>query len=750
MAHEPLRTALHHLRRAIQSPEAVVSDARLVERFVTARDEAAFELLVRRHERLVLSVCRRVLRDGPDAEDAFQATFLVFVRKAASIGKRESVAAWLYKVAYRVALRARAGSARGARHERPGADLPSLAAPEAPDAAWRELRPLLDQEVNRLPEKYRRPVVLCYLESRTYDEAARELGCSRGTVSTRLTRARELLRRRLARRGLALSVALLTTLLIERPAAAGVPAGLADGAVRAALLVAAGRAADGLVSAKVVSLMEGALHAMVATKRKVLAGILLAVAVAGAGTGTLTYRAFAAGQDQDPNRAAARPYNVLEGTDQVTPPLRKAPAEPPAAFGWRERAVLTDNTDNVLSVTFSPDGKRLASANLDGVADLWDVASGKLVRRITTERLYSTAFSPDGRVLATAGNKRSGLGVVQVWDLGTGRQVSALAGNPGAFDAVAFAPDGRLLATGSRDGTVRLWDVAQNREQQSLTLQGPSLPILAVTFSPDGKRLAAASGEEVVRPDGRPGAVTLWDVASGKVATIRGQDGTVAAVAFSPDGKTLVSAGADKTVRLWDPATGKELRQFAGTNGFIRRVAFSPDGKLLASTSTDGAVRLWDVATGKLILTLRGSVNGPTSCVAFSPDGRFLAAGGHTDKGGGYVILWERVPVTPRLVQPGMPPLTVAGHSAPANRLERLLQDMLQSQRSDQQIVDGLFLATLARYPSDTERKFVLDSLDRHKDRGAAFAEVLATLTNSREFRTNVEALEKHLAERKR
>lgn len=208
----PLRRILQQCRRvADRSDAGEVSDAELLERFVTHSDPAAFELLVRRHERLVWGVCRRVLRGTQDAEDAFQATFLAFLRKAHSIKNHTSVAGWLYRVAYRVAIRASAGRALLSQRERQGVDLSAVAASDDPTSAavWRELAPVIDDVVNRLVEKYRLPVVLCYLEGRTYEEAARELRCPKGTVSIRLTRAREMLRARLAERGLAVPGMLL-------------------------------------------------------------------------------------------------------------------------------------------------------------------------------------------------------------------------------------------------------------------------------------------------------------------------------------------------------------------------------------------------------------------------------------------------------------------------------------------------------------------------------------------------------------
>jgi RNA polymerase sigma factor (sigma-70 family) len=174
-------------------------DAQLLDRFVERRDEVAFELLVWRHGPMVLGVCRRILQNPHDAEDAFQASFFTLARKADSIARRDSVGAWLYRVAYRIALRARARRARLAQREQPLGDLPvaEVGCEPADLLAWRELRPVLDAEISRLPEKYRAAFVLCYLEGKTNEQAAEQLGCPKGTVLSRLSRARERLRKRL-------------------------------------------------------------------------------------------------------------------------------------------------------------------------------------------------------------------------------------------------------------------------------------------------------------------------------------------------------------------------------------------------------------------------------------------------------------------------------------------------------------------------------------------------------------------------
>src|SRR5262245_42823379 len=186
-------SVLHYLRRVVDTARVGgLTDGQLLGRFVASRDEAAFEVLVWRHGPLVLSVCRRVLGKEHDAEDAFQATFLTLARKAGSIGRREAVGSWLYKVAYRVALAARCKNARIASHEKPLHDVvaadPSV---ESPNSDWRAV---IDEEILRLPSRYRIPFVLCCLEGKTVDEAAKELGCPRGTVGTRVARAKARLR----------------------------------------------------------------------------------------------------------------------------------------------------------------------------------------------------------------------------------------------------------------------------------------------------------------------------------------------------------------------------------------------------------------------------------------------------------------------------------------------------------------------------------------------------------------------------
>ena len=247
-------------------------DADLLERFCQSRDEAAFEVLVWRHGPMVLRQCRRLLRHTQDAEDAFQATFFTLARKAGSIGRGDRLAGWLYRVAYRIALAARVRTARRHRYEQAGTVEVATA---ADDSAGRELYAALVEEIDRLPEKYRLPVVLCYVQGLSVAEAGQQLGCPKGTVGTRLAWARTRLQDRLARRGLTLGG--LLAVVLAGDAGAAVPATLAQAAVSVGLTLAT----DGAVPASVSSLAHGVWKAMFWTKVKMATVVMLALAVTG-------------------------------------------------------------------------------------------------------------------------------------------------------------------------------------------------------------------------------------------------------------------------------------------------------------------------------------------------------------------------------------------------------------------------------------------------------------------------------------
>jgi RNA polymerase sigma factor (sigma-70 family) len=304
-----LGNAIRDLRRAALVRDAgEMDDEELLERFVAGHDEAAFEALVRRHGPMVLGVCRRLLRHVQDVEDAFQATFLVLVRKAGSIARRELLGNFLYGVACRTASKARVAAARRCRHERQVSDM----AGEEAEAVGSDVLALLDEELSRLPEKYRSAIVLCDLQDRPRGEAARRLGCPLGTVSSRLARGREILRNRLARRGVTFTVAALAAVLTGK--ASALPPALVASTVQASLLYAAGA---GAVSAPVAALTEGVLKTMFLAKLKIVTTVVLALGIA-VGAGLLLHARpaddrQAARSDEKPKTkaTAARPTRQL-------------------------------------------------------------------------------------------------------------------------------------------------------------------------------------------------------------------------------------------------------------------------------------------------------------------------------------------------------------------------------------------------------------------------------------------------------
>jgi RNA polymerase sigma factor (sigma-70 family) len=316
MATNPTSKLSQQLRRAaLLGDEAGLTDGQLLGGFVEHGDEAAFAVLVRRHGPMVLGVCRRLLGSLHDAEDAFQATFLVLVRKAAAIQSRETVANWLYGTAYNTALKARAVRARRRTREVSAAALSDPTAAPQPDRRP-ELQPLLDRELSRLSDKYRAPVVLCDLQGKTRKEAADQLGWPEGTVSSRLARARALLARRLTRQGVALSAGAPLGALSESTASAGVPASLVASTVQAASLILGRAVAGGAISANVAALTEGVLRAMWLSKLRWISLVLLIGGLVSAGA-----------------VASARAWTNagVEGAQQEARPAAETPAKDRAA-----------------------------------------------------------------------------------------------------------------------------------------------------------------------------------------------------------------------------------------------------------------------------------------------------------------------------------------------------------------------------------------------------------------------------------
>jgi RNA polymerase sigma factor (sigma-70 family) len=297
-------TLLAYLRRLVGAAENDDSDAELLERFAAQQNETAFEALLHRHGPLVWNVCRRTLADEHAAEDAFQATFLVLVRKARSVSKKASIRSWLHGVALRVALRARQQEQLRRCRER---ETPTR---HLGEASWQDVRPILDEEIQRLPEKYRLPIILCYLEGHTNEEAARVLNCPRGTIAMRLARARERLRSRLIRRGVTLSAGTLTAWLTDNAMSATMSPLLLAQTAKCVLM--------GAVSGPIATLTEGVLHAMFMSKIKMAtAFVLMLAAITGAGAGAYYLRAQAPPKEFEP------PQGYVELLKDLEKPLKR-------------------------------------------------------------------------------------------------------------------------------------------------------------------------------------------------------------------------------------------------------------------------------------------------------------------------------------------------------------------------------------------------------------------------------------------
>jgi RNA polymerase sigma factor (sigma-70 family) len=570
MANSPV---LHYIRRLLASPPAVPwTDHQLLEHFVRENDQLAFEALVKRHGPLVQRVCMRVLHDHQAAEDAFQATFLVLARKAASIAKRELLANWLYGVAYRTALRARS---RARRWLNTGQAEPVGASSAFSEASIRELCKILDEEINSLPSRFRGPFLLCYLEGRTRDQAAKQIGCSLRTLERRLEQVRAILRARLTRRGATLSAALVAALLPEQAALAALPGLLASSTANAAALFAAGKAVPGkTIPAEVVTLAEGVLQGMALGKVKLLAVAVLFLSIGTIGTGLLAYAQ--PHENSKPNAAqedtGKRPPQAAASTKpndgkQSHNDLQGDPLPPEALV--RLGTIRLRHGDSVRNVGLFPNGRTLISADWHAV-HVWDATTGRRLRSFGDPRgqqFQSVAFSQDGQTVALAMSE----GEIDIWNAAKGERLRTF--RVGRFPSLQFSPDAKVLAV-----------LEHNAEgKQSLRL------------------LDATTGEELHR--------------------LTGHQEAIYPVLFSPDGKTLISCGDDKTVRFWDVATGKQVRQFDFAEP--GNIAVSPDGKTLASvpikkstyttgtgTATIGKsaeyVALWDVNKGKETHRLKG------------------------------------------------------------------------------------------------------------------------------------------------
>jgi RNA polymerase sigma factor (sigma-70 family) len=652
MAKQQHDITLRHLNTLFNlGAVGALTDGELLKLFTSRRDQAAelaFAVLVERHGPMVLRVCQAVLRDSHDAQDAFQATFLVLVQKARGIWVRECLGPWLHQVAHRTASCARAAKARRRHHERLAAS-PSvnLGAGDTLD----DLREVLNEEVARLPERYRAAVVLCLLEGLTPDRAARQLGWPAGTVHSCLARGRARLRDRLSRRGLAPEIGGLDSVLTAETAV--VPAPLIAATGMAVTRFAAGEKLAGIVSASIVALTKEGLKTQMITKMTVAGVGTLALGVVVAATGALGYQtaskdgaALPRSQSRETSQVSGKPSILPHKqpvTQERTGTVRNAFSLAISSDGNTLAAACTDSSVHLLAartgekrvdlvdvprgyirgLVFAPDGKTIWGVCDDNRLRLWDVGSGRSTKEFTALRDMqqvqqvggvfpnSLALSPDGGLIAVGGggstvqSGASGINdmvfEIRVLDTKTSKLVWSHLGRRGYLHQLSFSPDGNTLACATY-GEVRLWDARVGDLKQ--TLKPKSGDIWSLAFSPDSKLLAGYGNGRV--EERRVSCLTLWDLRSSAIVRSieAGQAHGATApgtLAFSPDGKLLASA--DVGVKEWR-----------------RSIA----GRVATGVKTINHVKLWDVARGTLLWTSAEGDLGHVKSLVFSPDGGSL------------------------------------------------------------------------------------------------------------------------------
>jgi RNA polymerase sigma factor (sigma-70 family) len=560
MATSQMSEVIQQLRTAVMvSKGAGLTDGQLLRDYLGRRDEAALAVLVRRHGQMVWGVCRRVLGNWHDAEDAFQATFLVLVRRAASITAPELLANWLYGVAHQTARKARATSAKRGARERQVAEMPEPAATE--HELWSDIESLLDQELSRLPEKYRVAIVLCELEGKTRKAAARQLGVPDGTLAARLARGRVMLTKRLARHGLSVTAGALAVLLAQDAASASAPLSVVDSTIKAASLFATGQAtATCVISVRVAALTEGVLKAMLLTKLKLATAVLLMLGLLGAATALLA------------QQTAVR--------DQPAPPQPQQPQRDRAAKGevktsQEEQDRLTDARGRIL-FAHSPSGpSRLASIRM----------GDKRATLLFQEQALTDAFADCFRI--SPSGKHVAYRVHQTIE-GEAKYAIHMRSLDPEGDPVDLQVDGQELCW-SGDGK----QIAVSRGQSGNVLVDVNTKRQTVIKLPEDHWITDWSADGkwfLVQFTTEKGTWQLARMQRDGTALqpLPGTDGGVYGGRISPDGKTVLFDRLEAkfvsnlwTLRLED---GKRLQVTKAENGFVRGYSWSPSGKRIAYT----------------------------------------------------------------------------------------------------------------------------------------------------------------------
>jgi RNA polymerase sigma factor (sigma-70 family) len=612
--------SLQHIRRLAGEHEDSLSDGELLRRYLAGGNQSAFAALVRRHGPMVFSVCRSVLRQRDDAEDAFQAAFLVLARKGGSIRKHQGLGGWLQSVAYRVALKLRAESARRQAREAKAA-CSAVTSSASDDLTWGELRAVLHAELAALPEFFREPLVLCYLEGLTQDEAAVRLGCTATTVKGRIQRGREKLRRRLERRGVALTAAL--------------GAALAGQAVAGTVARAARQFSVEAATPAATLLARSVLGPLVPMKWALLSGVLLS---AGLLAGVLAFLSPMQQGGELPAASAGEP-----AVERLTPRSAVDGHGDPLPEGAIVRlgTLRFNHGDGLKSLHFAPDGKTIISQG-SGAIRSWDAATGKELDRFRgAEPSWDdqTVLLPDGRTLISLNQEAAG-DEVQWWDLSQKKETRKLTLPMGrkafsAFHRNALSPDGKLcVCVAHTPAKMEVFDLATGKQLYKLA-RGDEEDCTAVFAGSDRlvtlvkKQIIGVyqtrTGKRIREFDHGPLVAILAASADGRwLATLEHQ-----MLPFQlPNGKVLQLHDRD-VIHIWDLTRHARKHSLATRpKRWHIRVQFSPDGKLLFATNAGEKepieVTVWDVETGQRVRKLGGACG---RILAVSPDNTRLAEG---------------------------------------------------------------------------------------------------------------------------
>ncbi|MEO2092245.1 MAG: sigma-70 family RNA polymerase sigma factor [Gemmataceae bacterium] len=567
--------------------------ADLLTRYLSDRDETAFAAIVRKHGPMVFGACRRITAHHHDAEDAFQAAFLVLAVRADAVRPASRLGAWLHGVAVRCARKAHDARRRTAPNE------PLIEPTILPPAVEPDLPPLIDDALAAIPDAYRAAVVLCHLQGRSRIEAARELGWSEGTLSGRLHRALDLLGRRLAARGVTATGAAVLAVLSARTASASVPSALSGSTQTAASLLSSGFDQP---AGSATALAHGVMRAMSFRKLKLAVAVLVGV--------------FGAGSFAALNSAEAKP------ADRQRVVRRNAPVPAEKKQTWKELFAVKHETevsavaisDEILATAGHP-GDR--SCNLK----LWKPKDGEPLGLEVRGAWYKDApnvlrFVSGGKYLMLTTVK----GCINRYEQRAGGMVADAYGTP---EVLGFSDDLSVLAIRDAKQPLtavnihpNLWTVKVARPQ--FTLEHQQLhAVTHATLSPDGTRLMLAHADSVIRVSG-PLTKELKEVYTINLPPKT----TVTELKLSDDGKRLAVIGEKGFAKVFDADNGAELCELKGHDGTVNAAAFTPDGSQLA-TANGKVVRVFDAKSGKLLGEIKGH-DDEVTCLAFAADGKRL------------------------------------------------------------------------------------------------------------------------------